>query len=237
MNTFVSNQNKELLYNLLLKNGYFSNLSDAYLSNVHTEFEKYISSIENKHRELPLVEKNKKFMQITIKYISNLKKSSDHTTSLVDLPSPPSNNIQEIYTAQDIKQQNLNSFKTDLTKIQNDFNDSMKLKTPENVSFNDTDVEDRPIENMEDILAKTIAERNLIVQNIQYDSSIPPESAIKEEVRNEITKEVTINETENKVYEHSDNINVYKMLVEMKNEQVKMKEQLNQIFEFVSRNK
>jgi len=237
MSTFVSNPNKELLYNLLLKNGYFSNLSEAYLSNVHIEFEKNISSIESNQHELSLVEKNKKFMQMTIKYISHLKKGSEHTTPLVDLPLTSSNNIQEIYTAQDIKQQNLQSFKTDLTKIQDDFNDSMKLKAPENVSFNDNDTEDKPIENMEDILAKTIAERNLIVQNIQYDKTAPPENIIKAEVRNEITKEVTINEMENKVYEHNDNVNVYKLLVELKNEQTKMKEQLNQIFEFISRDK
>jgi len=171
-----------------------------------------------------------------VKYINNLKKGSNHTTSLVDLPSPP-NNIEEIYTAQDIKQKNLQKFETNLTKAQDDFKESMKLKIPENISFNDNNVEDKPIENMEDMLAKTIAERNLIVQNIKYDETLITENNIKTEVRNEISKEVTINEEENKIYEHNDNINVYKLLVELKDEQAKMKEQLNQIFEFISREK
>ena len=239
MNTFTNNKNKELLYNLLLKNGFFSNLSDKYLNDVHGEFEKNILLVESNYSNLPLVEKNKRFMQFMIKFINTLKRESvnANTTSLADLP-PPSNNIEEVYTAQDIKQKNLKTFETNLTKAQDDFNESMKLKTPENVSFNDNNDDDKPIENMEDMLAKTIAERNLVVQNIQYDETpLPSDNNIKDEVRNEITKGVTINEEENKVYEHNDNINIYKLLIELKDEQVKMKEQMNQIFEFISREK
>lgn len=239
MNTFTNNKNKELLYNLLFKNGFFSNLSDKYLNDVHGEFEKNILLVESNYSNLPLVEKNKRFMQFMVKFINTLKRESvnTNTTSLVDLP-PPSNNIEEVYTAQDIKQKNLKTFENNLTKAQDDFNESMKLKTPENVSFNDNNDDDKPIENMEDMLAKTIAERNLVVQNIQYDETpLPSDNNIKDEVRNEITKEVTINEEENKVYEHNDNINIYKLLVELKDEQAKMKEQMNQIFEFISREK
>ena len=84
MNTFTNNKNKELLYNLLLKNGFFSNLSDKYLNDVHGEFEKNILLVESNYSNLPLVEKNKRFMQSMVKFINTLKRESvnTNTTSL-----------------------------------------------------------------------------------------------------------------------------------------------------------
>jgi hypothetical protein len=167
---------------------------------------------------------------------------SADTTAIRDIPT--SNNIEEIYTAEDIRNKNMNEFKSNYISAQDDFNNSMKLNKPEDIPFGDVQ-DDRPIENMEDILAKTIAERNLVVQSIQYDDSttvpvannsptVSSKQDIKKEVTREISKGVTINEDDNTVYEYSDNINILKILSVMKNEQKQMKDKIDKLYSFIT---
>ena len=47
MNDFATNQNKELLWNLLLNNGAFNNLLETQLPAVQTDFEKLMVSLSN----------------------------------------------------------------------------------------------------------------------------------------------------------------------------------------------
>ena len=247
MNSFDGIKNKELLYNLLLNNNLFSGLSDTHIQTIRNQFEEIISYINTQHSSYSLINKNKAFTQNMIKYIHGIKQkqlstnnnsSVSNTTSLSDLPNP--NNIEEIYTAEDIRKNSLKSFENSLQSAQSDFADSMKLKQPDDVSFNDSQ-EDRPIEDMDDILAKTIAERNLVVQNIQYDENAVKtnenQRIAKNEVKRELMKEVTIDESENRIYEHNDQISLYKMLTELKEEQQRMKEVIDNIYNFLLHNK
>ena len=241
---FNSKKNKELLYNLLLNNNMFTGLPENLITNVQQEIENVVATIDKDTSIQSLIDKNKRFMLLIVRKISEMKlrSSNTNTTSIQDIPS--SNNIEEIYTAEDIRKKNMNEFESSYTSAQDDFNNSMKLTKPEDVPFGDIQ-DDRPIENMEDILAKTIAERNLVIQDLQYDdttavpaasttSTVSNEQTIKKEVTREISKGVTINENDNTVYEYSDNVNVLKMLVAMKDEQKQMKEQIDKLYHFIT---
>jgi len=243
MNTFDGIKNKELLYNLLLNNNLFSGLTDNHIQNIRNHFEENILLVNTQYRQSSLIDKNKAFTQTMIKYINNIKhqqkisnqniSSSKNATSLTDLHnSYGAHNIEEIYTAEDIRNKNIKTFETDLHTVQSDFAESMKLKQPDDVSFNDSQ-DDGPIENMDDILAKTIAERNLVVQNIKYDENMKKpdhQTTVKNEVKNEIMKEVTIDESENRIYEHNEQISLYKMLNDLKDEQKKIKDVIDAIY-------
>jgi len=241
---FNSKKNKELLYNLLLNNNMFTGLPEKLITNVQQEFENVVEIIDKDTTIQPLINKNKRFMSLIVRKINEMKLNNVRadTTSIQDIPS--SNNIEEIYTAEDIRKKNMNEFESSYTSAQDDFNNSMKLKKPDDVPFNDIQ-DDRPIENMEDILAKTIAERNLVVQDIQYDDTTAVlaaststiasnEQTIKKEVTREISKGVTINEDDNMVYEYSDNVNVLKMLSVLKDEQKHMKEKIDKLYNFIT---
>ena len=259
MNTFDGIKNKELLYNLLLNNNLFSGLSDTHIQTIRNQFEENIISVNAQYNSSSLINKNKAFTQNMIKYINIIKEqekisnqtifnsSSKNVTSLSDLPnSSDAHNIEEIYTAEDIRNKNIKSFENNLQSAQSDFADSMKLKQPDNISFNDSQ-DDGPMENMDDILAKTIAERNFVIQNIQYDENhVKPnqqtktndiQRIVKNEVKKEIMKEVTIDESENRIYEHNDQSILYKMLTELKEEHIRMKEVLDNIYHFLLHNK
>lgn len=241
---FNSKKNKELLYNLLLNNNMFTGLPENLITNVQQEIENVVATIDKDTSIQSLIDKNKRFMLLIVRKISEMKlrSSNTNTTSIQDIPY--SNNIEEIYTAEDIRKKNMNEFESSYTSAQDDFNNSMKLKKPDDVPFGDIQ-DDRPIENMEDILAKTIAERNLVIQDIQYDdttavpaasttSTVSNEQTIKKEVTREISKVVTINEDDNTVYEYSDNVTVLKMLSVMKDEQKHMKEKIDKLYNFIT---
>ena len=263
MNTFDGIKNKELLYNLLLNNNLFSGLNDTHIQTIRNQFEENIISVNAQYSSSSLINKNKAFTQNMIRYINSVKQqekisnqnssisSSKNVTSLSDLPnSSDAHNIEEIYTAEDIRNKNIKSFENNLQSAQSDFADSMKLKQPDDVSFNDSQ-DDGPMENMDDILAKTIAERNFVVQNIQYDeNAVKPnevktnevktnenQRTAKNEVKKELMKEVTIDESENRIYEHNDQISLYKMLTELKEEHQRMKEVIDNIYNFLLHNK
>lgn len=233
---FNSKKNKELLYNLLLNNNMFTGLPENLITNVQQEIENVVATIDKDTSIQPLIDKNKRFMLLIVRKINEMKlnSSNTNTTSIQDIPY--SNNIEEIYTSEDIRKKNMNEFESSYTSAQDDFNNSMKLKKPDDIPFGDIQ-DDRPIENMEDILAKTIAERNLVIQDIQYDdttSAVSNQQSIKKEVTREITKGVTINENDNKVYEYSDNVNVLKMLSFMKDEQKQIKEKIDKLYNFIT---
>jgi len=215
-NSFNSPKNKELLYNLLLNNQLFNGLSESFVTIVREKIEATISQIETNMSTLSLIDKNKRFVQLMIQNIQQLKQT------------PQKNEIVEIYTSQDIRSKNLKEFENNFLSIKNEFEDTLRIKKPEEPTFNDS-TSDEPLTNMEDMLAKLTAERNLDLQTVKYDESLPSIQHIKKEVSSAITKGVTINEKKNTVYEQNENINLYRLLTEVREEQKQLKLQQQQI--------
>jgi len=136
MNEFNTNKNKEMLWNLLLKQGKFNNLPADY--NPQQLFEKHISQVEIKSgMNTPLVNLNKSFLS------SFLGEINMYTTN-----------------PQDIKKQQADRFNSILKEKQDSFDDAMKLKTPEAIDFSDKN-EDTPIGDIERLIEEQRAKRNL----------------------------------------------------------------------------
>lgn len=218
MNTFESQQNKEILYNLLLNNNIFNGLSQESHQTIKQIFEDTIKNINTNFSQNDLMEKNKKFVQTMIQQIDLLKREINDKKNTTD--------IEEIYTAQDIKKKNLSEFDNNLNNAVTDFQESMKIKKPDNVSFADND--DSPLENVDDALEKLQKERNLDLHNIKYEN----EDEDKKILQPVNTKEVVIDESKNIKYEMSD-INNTDLLNDILKEQKELREKVESIFDIL----
>ena len=157
---FTNNKNKELLWNLLLNNGAFNNLNEDQLPIIQNDFQDLIFSLYNQNSNLDLIEQNKLFVQQMVQKINNRRQQ-------LRTYEP----VREIYTSQDIRGKKLEEFNNDVQKAQDDFNSVITLKTPEEINFSDSKDLDKPISNMDELIEKTIAERNLDVEKITSESN------------------------------------------------------------------
>tara|TARA_Y100000992_G_scaffold75127_1_gene47399 strand:+ start:278 stop:949 length:672 start_codon:yes stop_codon:yes gene_type:complete len=191
---FTNNKNKELLWNLLLNNGAFNNLTEQQLPIIQNDFQNLILSLYNENSNLNLIEQNKLFVQQMVQKINSQKQQ-------MKIYEP----VKEIYTSQDIRNKKLDEFNSNVEKAQNEFNSVITLKTPEEINFSDSKDLDKPISNMDELIEKTIAERNLDVNNINIkgDSKDNVEKWLN--LQEEKPKQVSFNETNNQVIEPSSN--------------------------------
>jgi hypothetical protein len=95
------------------------------------------------------------------------------TTTPNNTPNNSQNNIQnkKLYTSQEIQAERKSQFENDLTRKQNEFTRAMSVPVPEIPKFSE-DL-DKPIGSaMDELIAKTLAERNYEIQQIQQH--MPP---------------------------------------------------------------
>ena len=213
---FTTNKNKELLWNLLLNNGAFNNLNEQQLPLIQKDFEDLITSLYSNINNLNLIEQNKIFFQQMVQKINTRRQS-------LKTYEP----VREIYTNQDIRGKKLDEFNNDVKKAQDDFNSVITLKTPEEINFSDPTDLDKPIGNMDELIEKTIAERNLEVEKIASVNDTT-EEAQKWLNMQEQPKKVTIQEENNQVFENinvdrdKNNDKLFDLLTEIKLNQIEI---------------
>lgn len=213
---FTTNKNKELLWNLLLNNGAFNNLNEQQLPLIQKDFEDLITSLYSNTNNLNLIEQNKIFFQQMVQKINTRRQS-------LKTYEP----VREIYTNQDIRGKKLDEFNNDVKKAQDDFNSVVTLKTPEEINFSDPTDLDKPISNMDELIEKTIAERNLEVEKIASVNDTT-EEAQKWLNMQEQPKKVTIQEENNQVFENinvdrdKNNDKLFDLLTEIKLNQIEI---------------
>ena len=211
---FTTIKNKELLWNLLLNNGAFNNLNEQQLPLVQGDFENLIVSLYSNNSKLNLIEQNKLFFQQMVQKINNRRQE-------LKTYEP----VREIYTSQDIRGKKLDEFNNDVQKAQDDFNSAITLKTPEEINFSDSKDLDKPISNMDELIEKTIAERNLDVEKITSETT-SNEEAQKWLNMQEEPKKVTIQEDKNQVFENvtvnNNNDKLFDLLTEIKTNQIEI---------------
>jgi hypothetical protein len=109
-------------------------------------------------------------------YISNFKKNI--STNVEPLEKP---NIVDdtLYTFEEIQNKKREQFNNELNKKQKEFSSMNQVVIPPPLKFNE-DI-DKPISEMEELIAKTIAERTLDIESIQkkMEPSIRTEMPIK----------------------------------------------------------
>jgi hypothetical protein len=125
------------------------------------QIKQYSEYVVGRNTNIPLVKINQDFITGFIKKIQ---------------PSPPQQQQQsqpktkELYTAEEIQTDKRSQFESELTRKQNEFKNAMTVPVPEIPKFGDQ--LDKPIGSaMDELIAKTLAERNYDVQMIQKQNA------------------------------------------------------------------
>ena len=99
---------------------------------------------------------NKQFIEIMLQKMSNPM-----------ISQPLEQSVKMAITAEDIQTSRMNEFEKQFAERQNEFSRAMTLKVPEKPAFNDE--LDKPIGEMEDLIARTLAQRNFDIEQIQQN--------------------------------------------------------------------
>jgi hypothetical protein len=223
-NILLSEQNKELLWNILSSNNAFVNIPESKFSNVKAIFESNITKTFNENKEIFIsnyktgdsknivIQLNKIILQNIMLDINSLKKS---------LLKPL--DIKDIY-----KNEKSEEFEKELLEKKVSFTNLITKKVPEAIDFSET--KDSPLENdsMNELLEKIQRERNndvpmlmpsIGVQNqnqlevVDLDKFDAPLPLINEENTNMLEKETSFT-NKTKILNMEDLINSFSSTTE-----------------------
>jgi hypothetical protein len=185
MSDFSSNENKGMMWQLLYEQGAFNNISNTYISNIKSDFDKIVNVINTK-RELDLTNKNKLLLTEIVKYLEQYKENSRHVTRP----------LEEVQIKMD----------KDLKEKEKEFIELIKRPSPAEIDF--TEKIDEPLKesSINSMLNKMIAERE-----IEINSIIPPPPPEKKEINNNNNDNKEDNNKNNIIKEKDedkDNINI-----------------------------
>ena len=214
--TFTSQDNKELLWEILQEDGYFNNIRPSLVKNIKTEFENTIIEMSNVNTNDSLINKNKNFIT---NFTYKLKALNSEPFSITNNLS--NNDISEIYTSQAIQKNRQEQLNLEFNNKKKEM-DSMLIATkPSDINFSELNSNEEPIKNIDDILKQTIEQRNIEIETINtgYDKKaadkwIGSEKKItfKEEPENivietnEFTKPINLDKNSNEQILDNNNI-------------------------------
>jgi hypothetical protein len=157
---FITNDNVELLWEIITE----EDIVKVIPKNRTNEFRQfYIGQVKQYYElvgasNLPLVKMNQDFIS---GFMKKLQPVPPQQTQQKERPKQ-----KELYTAEEIQIDKRSQFDSDLNRKQNEFKNAMTVPVPEIPKFGDQ--LDKPIGNaMDELIAKTLAERNYDVQMIQ----------------------------------------------------------------------
>ena len=172
MNAFISKDNINLLWEVLLEEPTLKNISSGKQKLIYNALYSNISSFydKEKHESFDLVTLNKNFLGEMLKVIRKNK------PGIIE-----KENIK--FKVEDIHAERKNIFEKDLEKRKNDFEMAITLKKPPIPDFTEK-IEDEKIKGMEELIAKTVAQRNFDISQIKPNTEAeywlkPQETSIK----------------------------------------------------------
>jgi hypothetical protein len=150
---FLSNENIELIWKVISQT-------------IKISKEQLIKSMNEyyKNTNIQYVLNREQLININKGYISSLKNMNMYTIS-------QNNNKPTEYTFEDIQNKKRELFNEELNKKQKEFSSFNQVIIPPPLKFNE-DI-DKPISEMEQLIAKTIAERTLDIETIQKKMELP----------------------------------------------------------------
>lgn len=187
--SFLSNQNINLLWEVLLDEPSIQCLNSKDKSVFYNTFRMniinfYQNEEKNNTDMTELISLNKKCLSQMIRIIKN--NTNTITTSSNINTNNSTNNV--LYKVQDIQAQRQQLFEQQLAQKKNDFDLSMTLTKPPVPNFTEK-IEDEKIKGMEELIARTVAQRNFEISqinNTQQNFITPNKIKIKEELSNNI---------------------------------------------------
>jgi len=150
---FLSNENINLIWKVVSQTNKISREQLIISMNDYNR----INNINSSLTKDQLINVNKS-------YISTLKKNLSINPVSVNPVSVENIIITQPYTFEDIQNKKREQFNEELSKKQKEFSSFNQISVPPPLKFNE-DI-DKPISEMEELIAKTIAERTLDIENI-----------------------------------------------------------------------
>ena len=171
---FLSKENVEMIWEIILDEDFMKkDINESEAVEIQKSFISEIKMFYQKEKGLNqgLMDMNKKFIENVLSNRQTLQiiekttnmnttiNSSINSTMHVPVSQKP------LVTAEDIQSSRMNDFERQLSQKQNDFANAMTLKVPNRPNFNDE--MDKPISAMEDLISRTLAQRNFDIEQIQ----------------------------------------------------------------------
>jgi hypothetical protein len=151
---FLSKNNSNLLWEILSDEPIIKNTSKAKQELVYEAFNINLSYFYKKEKDNNnnLISLNKKFLSQMLKVLRNDS-------------NQPTNQTKQLYKAEDIQAQRQQMFEYELSQKRNEFETSMTMSKPPALDFTEK-IEDEKIKGMDELIARTIAQRNFDISQI-----------------------------------------------------------------------
>ena len=157
-----SNENKEMLWELLRDNNAFRGLTNTQYNNVITIFNTTLNQTTTANK--PLMELNKEFISSMLEQLNSIKMNT--------LSDNVKNNIVDpkVLTHQEIQKQKRSEFENNLEKRQGEFTKYMKIHVPDAIDFGDN-IKEEPISNVDSLIHEKMKERSYDVFDKQEEKT------------------------------------------------------------------
>jgi len=184
MNT---NENKEMLWELLRDNQAFKGLTNTQYNNVITIFNTTLNQTTTANK--PLMELNKEFISSMLQQLNSIKSNT--------LQDNVKNNIVDpkVLTHQEIQKQKRSEFENNLEKRQGEFTKYMKIHVPDAIDFGDN-IKEEPISNVDSLIHEKMKERSYDIFDKQEEKTLNENGTTntsKKEIKN-IDSEQLVND-------------------------------------------
>jgi len=226
---FSSKDNIGLLWELIIENEQIKYvIQDS--SNERKMYEYYINTLNKFNKSSintnNLLEINKSFISHFMRSLKKHIPSKKINISKADTTDVSLEN--KVITIEELHNKRLDDFELNVKKKQEEFNEINKITIPEQPNFSEKI--DEPItENIEDLVSKVIADRNLIENTIISS----PLSLVSQSTSESNSTNETFSKSEKKVSwgenEEYDNINIINLVKDLNSRIDKMEDMLSEI--------
>jgi len=153
-NKFLSDANVQMLWEVLIDEDSITKdkrTQDAFVRTLPEFYER-----EKSNTQKSLIDLNKQFISVMMKLLSKDVQNKSHKKILI--------------TQEDIQLDRISHFEQELGKKQNEFTQAMAVPIPETPVFKDN-IKDEPLTEINMIIQRTIAERNLEIDKIHKSAN------------------------------------------------------------------
>jgi hypothetical protein len=188
---FLTKDNVDLLWEIIIEEEFIKqHIPNEQMNHFRNYFIVQIKEFHNVTAKLsiPLVQLNKQFITNFIMVVRSQQPPITSKTVNTENPNPQHNynpnpnQNKQLYTSQEIQAERKTQFENDLTRKQGEFTRAMTVPVPEIPNFSEE--LDKPIGSaMDELIAKTLAERNYDIQLIQKQNPPPPSIETKPKER------------------------------------------------------
>jgi len=199
---FITSENIEMIWDIVLDDikprlksqEHFTNARGLFINQARLFFEREKNTPQN------LMEMNKKFISLIMNSFRQANQQSQ-----------PQSQGKQLFKAEDIQAERMNAFEKGLAEKKNDFMSAMSVPVPEAPKFSDSS-RDEPIGGaMEELIARTLAQRNFDVETIHKTANKedvekwlkPAETSVKMEKVQQNQQSATQLEEKQKQYQYN----------------------------------